>query len=202
MPHHHSNFQGRRHIVKADSVAQNLTIAGTFEQPTDAKLYKFLRAHKLRFIMPNGNSSLIEALGPVKRGDFYADWYSKSVDIGVAWTGNDAFYKKHLGAALMEKPSQRLVNLLAVGVPTIGDGRIQSFQDVRRLGLALPGAPEVLLADSAEHLMDTIEKLRVNATLRERVASAGLRIAEELFSPAAIARQYGAFFKSLVEFAY
>eukprot|EP00440_Ansanella_granifera_P047854 gb/GFBE01051834.1/.p1 GENE.gb/GFBE01051834.1/~~gb/GFBE01051834.1/.p1 ORF type:complete len:400 (+),score=27.89 gb/GFBE01051834.1/:1-1200(+) len=192
VPHHHSNYQNRRKAARSSNDGLRIGFAGDWPagDGDPQALQKCLDSKGLRqhqvVTMKDIPCDVNTTVGPSHRGDCFAMKLA-TLDIGVVWTSE----REDSGPALQNKPSQRLVNMLAVGVPAIAHDGFAAHHDV--LG-ADPGYPA--LAKDVESLCQNVVQLIQDENLRNTASSKALEIAAH-YSPEEVANLYLRIFETI-----
>jgi len=206
IPHHHSNYLGRRHVV-ADKKSTDELVVGfaggrVSQRAAHATLSTCLLNQGLNGVrlevLADVPCNMSQAQGPSPRGDCFAMKLA-SFDVGVVWHqqtlvegSNDTDIVESLG--FEEKPAQRLVNMLAVGLPTVSHAGYFSHQEVLKDARFLP------LAANETSLCSEVVKLLKSPELRTSASKEALELAIP-YSPRRVGALYVESFRILQSLA-
>jgi len=189
LPHHHSNYLGRRHVMK-DSSSFRIGLAGDFVKShghADWLIYLVdgclnqtgSTGHEIKMLSDLSCDITAAQKSPSPHGDCIAQKLA-TLDLAVVWREEATINT----GTLQTKPSQRLVNVMSAGVPFVADGTFAAHSDVLHEHLESP-----FLASSPEQLCTSIHTLIENKHLRKSASKLGLRLARH-YTPHAIAQSY------------
>jgi len=190
MPHHHSNFQNRRHQEKPAGKPLLIGIAGhpnvnlTNNLATCLKSALGFSVNKVDPVMKSlgeldCDMSLVSGMSV--RGDCFAMKLAQ-LDIGVVWSQSA---KKEVQ---LRKPPQRLVNLLAAGVPAIAHTDMAGHHDAKAIEDTYGGTSVNMVSNEAE-MCTKIANLVMDDEARKKAAADALKVAEE-YSAESIGKKY------------
>jgi len=196
IPQAHSNYHHRHVTGKPVKSARSLRvgIAGG-RHATDMlrpKLRRFLLRQGLgsvRVVPVEGVCDRSAVKPPSKDGDCFASFHA-TLDVGVVWKKQ---YQWQRGLSLTpalqlaldrEKPGQRLVNMLSVGVPTLAYAGLHGHRDISypASGVARLFPP---LINSVAELCMWLKRLLQSPRLRHRASKTSLNISKA-YSPHSI----------------
>lgn len=197
VPHHHNNFRNRRHVVSSSKRIDEMVIgfagARVTQEVASALLSSCLERQGLGGVRIETignmtcNTSEVAVQGPSPRGDCFAMKLA-SFDIGVVWQQRHLPGVRPETATVQttgneEKPPQRLLNMLAVGLPTVAYAGYAGHQEILKDARFHP------LVENATELCAEVVKLLKDPALRRSASHEALELAVP-YSPKRVGALY------------